>query len=114
MSLVQAVTAIAILLILTPGLLFHYDITPKIAVLLVGTAVSLWGIRRPARYDRFFLLLVLTAVSIAISTAASVNPMFSLFGTNWRFFGAVPEIVTLMFAWLVAVETAGRPEHLLT
>jgi O-antigen ligase len=51
-------------------------------------------------------------VSLAISTALSRNPSLSLFGTNWRRFGAVEQAAVLLFACAVARNTAARPDRM--
>jgi hypothetical protein len=43
MALIQAALAGLIALIIAPGWLFYFDITPKAAVLLAGVAVLLGG-----------------------------------------------------------------------
>src|SRR5689334_22503881 len=96
MALLQALVVALAALIITPGSLFYYDVTPKIVVLLAGTGVSLaWaafaGLRVSGKsrlFVGFSALLAWNAVSLAISTAISSRPGLSLFGTNWRRYGA--------------------------
>jgi hypothetical protein len=115
MALFQAVVIGLLALIITPGYLFYFDVTPKIVVLLAGTAVALLGSGavdyrgRGRAYRLFSLLLVLNLASLAISTALSANPALSAFGTNWRRFGSVIQAAMLLFAWLIATHAAGRP-----
>src|SRR6266567_7931984 len=115
MALLQAVVIGLIALIITPGYLFYFDVTPKISVLLAGTALALlWaGIRRPA-HRWFSLLLLLNLVSLAISTSLSSQPGLAAFGTNWRRFGAIPQATVLLFAWLVSQHASGRPDRVRT
>src|SRR5713101_5972716 len=94
--LLPAVAALVPLLI-TPGLLFYYDVTPKILVLVFGVVFAIvlaardrkwlefFSANRPARW--FSVLLVLQLVSLLLSTAWSTNPALSLNGGNWRRFG---------------------------
>ena len=114
MAVLQAVAIALIALIVTPGYLFYFDVTPKIAILLLGTAAALvwpWG-SAPSRAPRSFSLLVAASlISLAISTALSPNPALSLFGTNWRRYGMLTQAVVLIFAWLVARNVAGSPER---
>jgi len=102
-------------LIVTPGFLFYFDVTPKLAVLLAGTGVALLFASsvRPA-HRLFSLLLLLNAISLGVSTALSAEPGLSAFGTNWRRFGAAPQAAVLLFAWLVSQHTAGRPDRVRT
>jgi len=115
MALFQAIVVGLIALIIAPGYFFYFDVTPKAIVLLAGTAAALfcaaWMGAGRVRILRFTSLLLLTAVSLGLSTALSTNPDLSLFGTNWRRFGAVTQSATLLFAWLVAAHTAGRPDR---
>ena len=102
MALFQAVVIGLLALIITPGYLFYFDVTPKVVVLLAGTAVALLGCGavdyrgRGHVYRLFSLLLVLNLVSLAISTALSANPALSAFGTNWRRFGSVVQAAILL------------------
>jgi O-antigen ligase len=103
-------------LILTPYVLFYWDITPKIVVLLVGVAIALpieWRERRvqtPAlRILRW--LLVAQAVSLGLSTAFSTDPALSLGGSAWRRFGLITQAALLLFTWLVAQYTAGSTDR---
>lgn len=102
MALVQAVTIGLVALILAPGSFFYFDITPKLIVLLLGAAVSamLW---RGERAGRVFTWAALcTAVSLAISAAASPNVGLSIFGSTWRRFGVLEYLAILLLAWIIA------------
>jgi O-antigen ligase len=108
-------------LILAPGLFYYYDITPKIVVLLTGTAIGVILARREthvrSRELRLFgLLLVAQGASLAVSTAFSSDLAVSLGGSMWRRFGLVTQVAMLLFAWLAAqwaAGNAGRVRHLL-
>src|SRR6476469_5093158 len=101
MALIQAVLAGLVALIITPGLLFYFDVTPKVVALLVGVALLIcWPGLRPAKALTF--LIVAALLSLALSTVFSGNPALSLFGTNWRRYGAVVQAASLLFAWVVA------------
>jgi O-antigen ligase len=124
MALLQAVVIGLIALIITPGFLFYFDITPKVVILLAGTAAVLFFAARgrgretgPAapRIARWFtVLLLLNFASVLISTALSADPARSLYGSTWRQFGAVAEGAAMLFAWLVAFQCAGRPDRVKT
>src|SRR5579871_5338670 len=94
--------AFAMLLIplaIAPGWFFYFDVTPKVVVLLCITAAAAvaWGLTgvgaglyRASKVSRYFLpALGAMAISVAISTAASVHPALSLGGSNWRYWGLV-------------------------
>jgi len=127
MRLLQAVTIGLIGLIIAPGYLFYFDVTPKAVVLLAGTAALLAagaargahgtasvsesdaGIARGAMPHvggvsrrGCSALILLNLASLAVSTALSIRPGLSLIGTNWREFGLVPQAAALLFAWSVA------------
>src|SRR5450756_2625627 len=98
--LVPLIVALVPLLI-TPNLLYYFDITPKIIALLLGAAVALLLYRENARnlvglfntrLGRWFTLLVAGQwMLLAISTLASTHASLSLNGSNWRRFGLVTE-----------------------
>jgi len=123
MALIQALVLALVALILLPGYSFYFDITPKIVVLLAGTALLLIAVpipaihvlpsrgRQGAVFRAFSILILLGILSLAFSTALSVNPRMSLFGTNWRRFGSVIQASILLFAWFTAVICAGRPDR---
>lgn len=109
--LLPAVAALTALLIV-PGLLFHFDVTPKVAILLLGTAVCLFDLtnvqrslaalleRRRGRW----LIVVLAAqwCSLALSTAVSTQPALSLAGSGWRRYGLFTQTGLLIFTALLA------------
>ena len=113
-----------IALVVTPGYLFYFDVTPKLVILLAGTAAACaWaglsrGVEASRRHSRVYRvfcgLLAAAAGSLAVSTAFSRHPALSAFGTNWRRFGAVSQCALLVFAWLVARHVAGRPDRIRT
>jgi O-antigen ligase len=104
-------------LVITPGLLSYFDITPKIVVLLFGLSLILLYpsanisnlhalLRAPA--GRWFAYLIgLMWLGSAVATAFSSYPLLSLNGGNWRRFGFIVESGLLLFvllaaAWLAA------------
>src|SRR5437016_574182 len=99
-------------LILSPGVLFYFDVTPKLAVLLVGAAVVLlalgargrsgWSTDKGPGAGTFPLLLGATFVFAAISTALSSNVGLSLWGSTWRRYGLLGETAVLAMAWGVS------------
>jgi len=116
MTLLAALVIPLAALIVTPGILFYFDVTPKLVALLAITAALLvaWAFRSPVRMRGFPWLsavLVLGLGSLALSTAVSSNPAFSLYGTSWWRYGAVSQACILLVAFLIATNTAGRPER---
>lgn len=111
MRFVLPVVAALLPIVIAPGVLFYFDVTPKVVILLIGTGIALvlWRGELPldSRLNRvFFLLLALQAASLVLSTAASIDPALSLNGGNWRRFGLVSQLTVLLFAALVAVDCA--------
>jgi len=103
-------------LILTPYVLFYWDITPKIVVLLVGVAIAGTLAWREGRAQSPVLrmlgwLLVAQAVSLGLSTAFSTDPALSLGGSAWRRFGLITQAALLLFTWIVAQYTAGSVDR---
>ncbi|HWF08430.1 MAG TPA: O-antigen ligase family protein [Bryobacteraceae bacterium] len=110
-------------LLITPGLQFHYDVTPKVIVLWLGVAgcaifpqqmsqaiASLWS--RPA--GRWLCWLAAAQIACyALASAFSTRPWFSLLGSNWRRMGLVTVAALCLFTVLAAGEAARRPEFIL-
>ncbi len=111
MALLQAAVIALVALIITPGFLFYFDVTPKLLVLLMGTALVL---RVKPAPRLFTFLLLLDGVSLAVSTGLSRDPALSTFGTSWRRYGLVAQGALLLFTWTVAATAAGRPERVRT
>ena len=121
MARLLAVTFALIPLAIAPGLFFYFDVTPKTFLALLAAAAGLiwWaaegapsGFYRSSREARWFVWAVCgTAVSLLISTLASVNPALSLGGSTWRFWGLVPQLAVLALVYLTAECCAGKPER---
>ncbi len=69
-------------------------------------------LRMPAR--PFSILILLSLLSLAVSTAGSANPQLSVYGTVWRRFGAISQGAVLVFAWTLGGQAAGRPDYVRT
>ncbi len=113
MGVLLSATVALLALTLAPHLLFYFDITPKIVVLLVGTAMALPLVFRFAgprsREMRWFeLLLAAMCLSVMISTLFSADRALSFGGSNWRRFGLLAQFSVLALAWMVARHTASQ------
>ena len=102
--------------VIAPGILFYFDVTPKVVFLLIGTsiALTLWRGELPlnSRFNRiFYLLLTAEFLSIVASTLLSTYPALSLNGGNWRRFGLISQLAILMFAALAAADCAAGRER---
>jgi O-antigen ligase len=111
---IAAVLAFTPLLIL-PAFFFSYDVTPKLAVVLIGTAIGivlflrdfrLAGVRRlwANPLGRCFCLLATAQlISLLLSTVLSGNPALAWNGGNWRRLGFVSQSAVIALGFLIAV-----------
>jgi O-antigen ligase len=120
MAFLLPALALLLPLLITPGLLFHFDITPKIVILSLMVAgclalpgeisaglAALWN-RRSGRW-----LCALAAAQVfwyAIVTALSSRPWFSLLGSNWRRMGLLTVLALCALAVLAAGHLSAKPE----
>jgi O-antigen ligase len=117
MHILVPLVAALVPLVITPGLLSYFDITPKIAILLFGLSLILLYPRANisnlrvllgTRAGRWFAAFIgLTWLVSGIATAFSAYPLLSLNGGNWRRYGFIVESGLLLFvllsaAWLAA------------
>jgi O-antigen ligase len=110
---IAALLALTPLLVL-PGYFFYYDVTPKVAVVLIGAAIGLLlfvrdssfaGVRRlwANPLGRWFCLLAATQlISLLLSTLFSSNLALSWNGGNWRRFGLVSQSAVIVLGFLIA------------
>ncbi len=104
-------------LVIAPGLVFYFDVTPKVALLLAGVALTLpsfapgklWA-RREGRW--LCGMLAIQAASLILSTALSSRAGMSVFGTSWRRFGLITQFAILLFTALAAADLAGSRTQL--
>jgi O-antigen ligase len=111
-------------LIITPGLLSSFDVTPKIAILLFGAALILlysrenWRNLRillSAPAGRYFAALLAAAwLACALATALSPYRALSLHGGVWRRFGLLTTTGLLLFVLLSAAWLAVDRKNVLT
>src|SRR5437870_5005894 len=113
------VTLAGVPLIITPGLAQQYETTPKLALLLVSTAVllscsSAWwpGVASLLgnRQGRIFASLLASQIALlAVSTALSPRPSLTFGGSSWRRYGLVTPFAVAVFCWLCAALAAAHP-----
>jgi O-antigen ligase len=106
----------AISLAIAPGLLFYYDVTPKIVVLYFATGLALPFVDSRLLLNRaegrlFCLLLAGAFLSLSISTVFSVRTDLSIFGTNWRRFGLITQAALLLFSLVAAADLSRGVER---
>ncbi len=99
-------------LLILPGVVFYYDVTPKVAILLVATGTSLFLVRENGRGLRallstrsgrlFTILLGCQLGSLILSTILSTDARLSLGGTNWRRYGLITQLALALFALVLA------------
>ena len=112
MQFLVLLVAALVPLLITPGLLSHYDITPKIALLLCATALILLSTSKNfANFRELFgvpagrwlvILLGSEWLASAIATAFSTHRALSLHGGTWRRFGLFSETGLLLFVLFAA------------
>ncbi len=118
MRSVLPAAAALIPLIIAPGVLLYFDVTPKLTLLFVAAAAGLlsWrngpGKSKPARFLLF--CFALEVLSLLLSTLLSTHPGLSWNGGNWRRFGLVPQYAVLAFAFLVLCDCGGSEERVRT
>jgi O-antigen ligase len=110
-------------LLLAPHYLFYYDITPKVALLLLGAGAALlltaldWdsvsafcGTRPGCCY---FAAAVSSLAVTALATALAVNPGLAWNGSNWRRMGALTDFAIVPAAALIAAYASRSRDRLL-
>ena len=119
MSLLLPLVAVLVPILTLPYLLFYFDVTPKVAVLLLGAAIACCSFRANVRSlsefirtrggRRLVTLFGALAMALVISTAVSSNRALSLSGGNWRRFGLLTQLALMAFVVLaVARISTGR------
>jgi tetratricopeptide (TPR) repeat protein len=108
-----SVLALTPLLIL-PGHLFYFDVTPKVAIALIGTTIGLLLFLRASMLVEtrrfwadpvgrwFSFLSAAQLISLLVSTLFSSNPALSWNGGNWRRLGLVSQSAVIAFGFLIA------------
>jgi len=99
-------------LVIAPGILFYFDVTPKVVILLLGVAGALpwFAPRRELRW--LYILLSIQAASLILSTIFSSRVELSVFGSTWRRFGLITQSAILLFGALAASDLAGGRDRL--
>ena len=115
-------TAFLAPLALAPHLLFYYDITPKVALLLLGAAIALALASREldsllafcgTRYGRWYAAAAGAGIALAgIATLRSAYPALAWNGSAWRHMGALTEIAVVLAALSIAAYTVRSPPRL--
>jgi hypothetical protein len=102
-------------LILTPRLLFYYDITPKVMVILLGAAALLVlasfnfdSLRRFAgtREGRWYVAAAASIGAAILTSITAQYPGLAWNGSNWRRYGALTQCAVILAAWLIAAGSA--------
>jgi O-antigen ligase len=122
MSILLALMAGILPLLIAPGLLFHYNVTPRIAALALIAVVFL---ARPGAVTRELAALLNRASGrwlcgialgqtlwLAISTSVSTRPWFSLLGTNWRRMGMLTILALTVCTVLIAAHLCLKWERI--
>jgi O-antigen ligase len=120
LSLVPLLAALVPLLI-APGLLAYFDITPKIAILLLGTTLMLSQWRANSYNVRGLWsvgagkwlagLLAVEWIAFAVASLFSSDRPLSLNGGSWRRLGLIPETGLLLFVLLATGWLVTHKDH---
>ncbi len=102
-------------LLIWPGQVFYFDVTPKVAIVLIGTSIGLLLLQCASMRGRirrlwadpvgrcFILLSAAQLIALLASTVFSSNPALSWNGGNWRRLGFVSQSAVIAFGFLIAV-----------
>lgn len=114
--------AIGVPLVIAPGLVLEYETTPKVAILLVATAIllgcpahwwsSLRSLARSKEGKLFFGMGALQLLSLTVSTAGSAQVPLSLSGSPAHRLGLVTQAALVIFSWIVAAYFAADRSRL--
>ena len=123
MSLVMPAIAALVPLLIAPGFLSHFDITPKLASLLLGVALillytsvnvhNIYNLIRRKAGQWFVGALIAECLITAFATLFSLHRMVSLNGSAWRRQGLIAQTGLLLFVLLAAAWLAADPGHFL-
>jgi hypothetical protein len=110
-------------LALAPHVLFYYDVTPKIAILLAGASLALVlaafdldSVRAfcgTAERRWFVWAIVVFLGATVLSSLFAAHPSLAWNGSNWRRFGGLTEIACVVAAFLLAASTRGRENRII-
>jgi O-antigen ligase len=116
------IVLVTVPLIITPGLLAYFDITPKLAVLYLGLSLLLLFHARNLANARALVatgaghlfggLLLAAWLSAALSTGLAADRTLALFGSNWRRLGLISYTAILLFTFLTAAWIAAERRNL--
>ncbi len=110
MRFLAGAVLILVPLSMTPGSLFYFDVTPKVAVLLIAAAafLVLQSLERGGASVPPGLAILIGALwlSCLTSTILSRDPGLSLSGTTWRRLGLVSWTAILLMGMLTAIVAA--------
>jgi O-antigen ligase len=114
--------AVVIALILLPGFLFHFDVTPKLTALLAGTSLCLLFFRKNYVHLRAFVTnrrgLLFTGLLLgelawaSVAAAASSSPQLALYGASWRRLGLITFAAVVVLSLLCAARMSGSPSQI--
>jgi O-antigen ligase len=122
MSFVLPLLAVLVPLLITPGLLFHYDSAPSVIILAIAMAVMVTRPRSVAdAVQRLWqqeagrwltILAVVQTVWLVLCSALSSHPLFSFYGSNWRRLGVMTILPLIIFVLLAASHFLAKPEQI--
>ena len=98
-------------LLITPGLFFHYESTPKLVALAIAVALALPRTNFAVVPSRFIWLSAASTGWFALATATSTRPMMSLFGSQWREFGLAGFTILVLAGLVTTAQLIEHPER---
>lgn len=98
-------------LLITPGLFFHYESTPKLVALAIAVAIALPKTNFRILPPRFLWLSIASVAWFALATATSSRPMISLLGSQWREFGLAGFTILVLAGLVAAAQLIEHPER---
>ena len=123
MQIVLLAVIAGVPLILMPGIFFHFNTTPKVALLLFAVPVLFVFCKQHVKNIRslcfvkegriYAMLLAALWIASGLSVMVSTNPELSVHGSLWRRSGWLTQTALLVLAIFIAAWLSGEAHRLL-
>jgi O-antigen ligase len=124
MAIVLPALAALIALAIAPAAFFHFDVTPKVSLLVIGVGVLLLfsrdvlhglnAIASREHGERFLWILGAQAAALYLAAAFSTHPILSVYGSTWRRSGVLTQTAVLAYAAVLAGWFAADRQNAIT